>query len=188
MLTPMVMPDHFTKPLPDVHGAQNTANYRPPERPCVGDRVLYYPDGDRNQPGWPGEITYVFDRSVDLVCINITSCRLERWTDVSFINDPRIRENPEVRRSGGWDFRREHYLLNELMERVRNLESLASGDTEEDEEPSLRDALGRSNSPALTEARRRNMEKARLTRQKNLEARRAAEKSAQEELREDITE
>lgn len=110
----------------EAQAQQNTSmyvnNYRPPEVPGPGDTVLFYIDGDKSKTPQTAIVAAVYERLCDLTLIDARNNRLKFMPEVSFVDDPRLRENEDARHFGGWDFKSQKYDMDAFRARIEALE------------------------------------------------------------------
>lgn len=100
--------------------ADFVAQWTPPEI-HLGDIVLWYPDGDVNSTSpSAARVIKVGIRSVDLVLEG--EFRQRHQHSVHYIRDPRMEENAEIRRYGGWDYSPATKQIHDLAARLKKLE------------------------------------------------------------------
>lgn len=90
----------------------------------IGSIVLWHPDGDRNMAPSCGRVVHVSNRSVELITDTRDGVRYAR--DVHHIDDPRIRQNENIKSYGAWEYHPDSIRLMDLERRVHSLEKLVS--------------------------------------------------------------
>lgn len=95
--------------------------YRMP-KVFVGDRVLYYVDGDRTRDPQYGVIVGIGGMSLELKVPRRNNGPDQWIPDAIHVTDPRM-NNPEIRKNGCWDYHPDTALLRKLREQVERLES-----------------------------------------------------------------
>lgn len=78
-----------------------------------GDLVLWHPDGDRTQPGFPAFVTEVNAYSVALNIMDNATHNFRLRDGVPHLDDPRC-GGEHVREAGGWDLAPQTRLLRRL--------------------------------------------------------------------------
>lgn len=96
-----------------------TLVYRMPVA-VLGERVLYYVDGDTNAPPQFGTVVESGACSCTVRLMVRTGIDPVKY-DVPHVSDPRI-ANAEIRRNGAWDFHPDTLKLRNLEDRLNKLE------------------------------------------------------------------
>lgn len=90
----------------------------------LGETVIYWPGGVRETGR--AEVGDVIGVSPTGRSVNLRLARGESKYGVRHINDPRLKENDEMRAEGSWEFTEQHLLISQMKDDIESLKKAVS--------------------------------------------------------------